>query len=63
MLTLMNQGGLDLVSASGDASTRLIRGKRLAPITAPLLARYNSLAPRLQKAPWHAAGNSRYGLP
>ena len=63
MLTLMNQGGLDLVSASGNASSRLIRGKRVAPITVSLIARYKSLAPRLQKAPWHDAGNSPYGLP
>ena len=63
MLSLMNQRGFDLVSASGDASGRLIRGKRVAPITVPLIARYKSLAPRLQKAPWHDVGNNPYGLP
>jgi spermidine/putrescine-binding protein len=32
MVTLMNQGGFDLVTASGDASLRLIAGKKLQPI-------------------------------
>ena len=31
MVALMNEGGFDLVTASGDASTRLIRGKRVQP--------------------------------
>ena len=32
MVALMNEGGFDLVTASGDASTRLIRGKKVQPI-------------------------------
>ena len=33
MVTLMNEGGFDLVTASGDASLRLIRGKPCSPST------------------------------
>ena len=32
MVALMNEGGFDLVTASGDASLRLIAGKRVQPI-------------------------------
>ena len=32
MVTLMNQGGFDLVTASGDASLRLVAGKNVQPI-------------------------------
>src|SRR5581483_9861321 len=32
MVTLMNQGGFDLVTASGDASLRLVAGKKVQPI-------------------------------
>ena len=32
MAPVMNEGGFDLVTASGDASTRLIRGKKVQPI-------------------------------
>ena len=36
MVALMNEGGFDLVTASGDASSRLIRGKKVAPINVAL---------------------------
>src|SRR5690606_6211211 len=32
MVALMNQGGYDLVTASGDASLRLIAGKKVQPV-------------------------------
>ncbi|MDP3524151.1 MAG: spermidine/putrescine ABC transporter substrate-binding protein, partial [Hoeflea sp.] len=32
MVALMNEGGFDLVTASGDASLRLIAGKRVQPV-------------------------------
>ena len=32
MVALMNEGGFDLVTASGDASLRLVAGKRVQPI-------------------------------
>ena len=32
MVTLMTQGGYDLVTASGDASLRLVRGGTVQPV-------------------------------
>ena len=36
MVALMNEGGFDLVTASGDASLRLVAGKRVQPINIDL---------------------------
>jgi putative spermidine/putrescine transport system substrate-binding protein len=37
MVALMNEGGFDLVTASGDASLRLVAGKRVQPINIDLI--------------------------
>ena len=37
MVALMNEGGFDLVTASGDASLRMIAGKRVQPINIDLI--------------------------
>src|SRR5947209_10998235 len=37
MVTLMNQGGFDLVTASGDASLRLVAGKKVQPVNIDLI--------------------------
>lgn len=37
MVALMNEGGFDLVTASGDASLRLIAGKRVQAINTDLI--------------------------
>ena len=63
MVALMNEGGFDLVTASGDASSRLIRGKKVAPINVALIPSYKNIDPRLQKAPWHYENNAHYGVP
>ena len=63
MVALMNEGGFDLVTASGDASTRLIRGKKVQPINVNLIPSYKNIDPRLQKAPWHFENNTHYGVP
>lgn len=63
MVALMNEGGFDLVTASGDASTRLIRGKRVQPLNVSLIPSYKNVDPRLQKAPWHFENNMHYGVP
>ena len=63
MVALMNEGGFDLVTASGDASTRLIRGKKLQPINVNLIPSYKNIDTRLQKAPWHFDNNVHYGVP
>ena len=63
MVALMNEGGFDLVTASGDASLRLISGKKAQPINVALVPSYKTVDPRLQKAPWHYVNNTHYGVP
>ena len=63
MVALMNEGGFDLVTASGDASTRLIRGKKVAPINVSLIPSYKNIDQRLQKAPWHYENDTHFGVP
>ena len=63
MVALMNEGGFDLVTASGDASSRLIRGKKIAPLNVALIPSYKNIDARLQKAPWHFENNTHYGVP
>jgi putative spermidine/putrescine transport system substrate-binding protein len=63
MVALMNEGGFDLVTASGDASMRLIAGKRVQEVNVGLVPSYKSIDPRLQKAPWHFVDGKHYGVP
>ena len=63
MVALMNEGGFDLVTASGDASLRLISGKRVQPVNTALIPSWNTVDERLQKAPWHTVGDVHYGVP
>jgi putative spermidine/putrescine transport system substrate-binding protein len=63
MVALMNEGGFDLVTASGDASLRLISGKRVQPINIDLIPSWKTIDERLQNAPWHTVDNVHYGAP
>jgi putative spermidine/putrescine transport system substrate-binding protein len=63
MVALMNEGGFDLVTASGDASLRLISGKRVQPINVDLIPSWKTVDERLQSAPWHTVGGVHYGVP
>jgi putative spermidine/putrescine transport system substrate-binding protein len=63
MVALMNEGGFDLVTASGDASMRLIRGKRVQPVNIDLIASYKDVDERLKAAPWHTVDGVHYGTP
>ena len=63
MVALMNEGGFDLVTASGDASMRLIVGKRAQPINVKLIPSFKNVDKRLQNAPWHTLNNVHYGVP
>ena len=63
MVALMNEGGFDLVTASGDASLRLIVGKRVQEVNTKLIPSYAKVDPRLQKAPWHFVDGKHYGVP
>src|ERR1700712_5161272 len=63
MVSLMAKGGYDLVTASGDASLRLIVGKRVQPINTDLIKHWKTLDPRLKDAPWYVVNKQTYGTP
>jgi putative spermidine/putrescine transport system substrate-binding protein len=70
MVSLMNEGsGFDLVTASGDASLRLIYGGSVQPINTELIPSYGTIDERLQDAPWHTVDTDgdgeaeHYGAP
>jgi len=63
MVALMNEGGFDLVTASGDASLRLISGKRVQPVNVDLIPSWKTVDERLQNAPWHTVEGVHYGVP
>jgi putative spermidine/putrescine transport system substrate-binding protein len=63
MVTLMNQGGFDLVTASGDATRRLIAGGKVQEINTSLIPSWGNIDPRLQNAPWHTVDGKHYGIP
>lgn len=63
MVALMNEGGFDLVTASGDASLRLIAGGRVQPINIDLIPSWSSVDERLKTAGWHTVDGVHYGVP
>jgi putative spermidine/putrescine transport system substrate-binding protein len=63
MVALMNEGGYDLVTASGDASNRLISGRRVQEINIDLIPSWNTVDDRLKDAPWHTVDGKHYGAP
>lgn len=63
MVALMNEGGFDLVTASGDASNRLISGGRVQEVNIALIPSYNKIDERLQNAAWHTVDGKHYGVP
>ena len=63
MVALMNEGGFDLVTASGDASLRLVAGKRVQPINTDLIPSWTTIDDRLKDAPWFTVDGVHYGVP
>ena len=63
MVSLMNEGGFDLVTASGDASNRLIAGGKVQEINIDLIPSWNTVDERLQNAPWNTVDGKHYGTP
>jgi putative spermidine/putrescine transport system substrate-binding protein len=65
MVTLMRQGGgsqYDLVSASGDASLRLIYGNDLAPVNVNLIPDWKNFNPAFQSPPNNTVKGVHYGI-
>ena len=63
MVSLMNEGGFDLVTASGDASNRLIAGGKVQQLNIDLIPSWKTIDERLQNAPWHTVDGKHYGVP
>lgn len=53
----------DLVTASGDASLRLIRGGTVQPIGLDRVPGFAHVDTRLQQAPWHFVDGKHWGVP
>jgi putative spermidine/putrescine transport system substrate-binding protein len=63
MVTLMKTGQYDAVSASGDATLRLIYGGDVAPVNTDLVPNYKTVADFLKDRPWNAVDGKMYGIP
>jgi putative spermidine/putrescine transport system substrate-binding protein len=63
MVTLMKTGQYDGVSASGDATLRLIYGGDVAPVNTDLVPNYATIADFLKNRPWNSVGGKMYGIP
>jgi putative spermidine/putrescine transport system substrate-binding protein len=65
MVTLMRQGGgsqYDMVSASGDASLRLIGGGDVRPMNVNLVPEWKNFIPQLQSPPHNTVDGKHYGI-
>src|SRR6185312_12833028 len=65
MVTLMRQNGgdqYDMVSASGDASLRLIDGGDVAPMNVALVPEWRNFIPQLQSPPHNTVKGVHYGI-
>lgn len=63
MVALMNEGGFDLVTASGDASLRLVAGGTVQEVNIDLIPSYKTIDERLQNGAWHTVDGKHYGVP
>ena len=63
MVTLMKSGQYDGVSASGDATLRLIYGGDVAPVNTGLVPNYATISDFLKDKPWNSVNGQMYGIP
>jgi putative spermidine/putrescine transport system substrate-binding protein len=63
MVTLMRTGRYDGVSASGNASVKLIAGGDVVPIDTKLLTNWSDLAEMVQNQPYNSVDGKMYGAP
>src|SRR3954468_20898805 len=63
MVTLMRTGQYDGVSASGDATLRLIAGGDVAPVNTDLIPNYKDVFQGLKDQPWNSIDGKPYGIP
>jgi len=60
---LMKSGDYDVVSASGDATLRLIAGGDVAPVNTDLLKNYGGIESFLKDQPFNSVDGQMYGVP
>lgn len=63
MVALMKTGQYDTVSASGDASLRLIASGSVAPVNTALVPNYADIFAGLKNKPWNSVNGVPYGIP
>ncbi|WIV58297.1 ABC transporter substrate-binding protein [Amycolatopsis nalaikhensis] len=62
-VTLMKTGQYDVVSASGDASLRLVASGDVEPVNTALVPNYADVQPFLKDKSWNSVGGVSYGIP
>ena len=63
MVQLMRTGQYDGLSASGDATLRLIYAGDVAPVNTDLVPNYATVAPFLKDKAWNSVDGQMYGIP
>ncbi|MET9450158.1 ABC transporter substrate-binding protein [Streptomyces cinerochromogenes] len=63
MVKLMKTGEYDAVSASGDASLRLIASGDAAPVNTDLVPNYRDVFSGLKNGAWNSVRGTMYGIP
>ena len=63
MVQLMRTGQYDGVSASGDATLRLIDGGDVAPVNTDLVSNYADVFPGFKDQPYNSVDGQMYGIP
>ena len=60
---LMRTGQYDVVSASGDATLRLIAAGDVEPVNTDLVTNYPDIFASLKDQPWNSVNGQMYGIP
>jgi putative spermidine/putrescine transport system substrate-binding protein len=63
MVQLMKTGQYDGVSASGDATLRLVYGGQVAPVNTSLVPNYATIQGFLKNRSWNSVDGQMYGVP
>jgi putative spermidine/putrescine transport system substrate-binding protein len=63
MVQLMRTGQYDGVSASGDATLRLIYAGNVAPVNTKLVPNYTTISSFLKNGNWNSVNGQMYGIP
>ena len=60
---LFGSGDYDVVSASGDASLRLVHGEKVQPVNTDLVPNYADVIDELKDQAWNTVDGVSYGIP